>query len=479
MVALITRARLFGNPVAHIDDQFYLLVGQSMLGGQWPYVDIWDRKPIGLFLIYAAIAALPGNNVLNVQLTASAFAIATAFVIVQIGQRLAKGKGPLLGGIAYLVILPSLAGGSGQSPVFYNLLMSLAGLLTLRSVQEQQRDGSSKGLLLIMGLVGLALLVKPVAVFEGCGFGIALLYVRWRETGSILSSSRLAPQMVAVAVLPTLATFAAYAYAHHLEDIWAATVVSVFAKDPLPRASMLANLRSMSICLNLALGFAVAGYLLILRSDRTTAFFMGCWLVFALIGLAAVPNFFDHYALPLLVPAAALLSPLFSIRIYGWALFAIVTAYSTLWTPRFWSYDGFARREQFDRVVQTVRTNLKGGCLYVYEGPAQLYTSTGACRVTSYVFPDHLNSVIEETALPINQQSELLRALRKRPTVVIDARRVYLEENPKSRAILERELSCAYRFVTTEYSGATFAQPLKIWALRGVTPASKACGSHT
>jgi hypothetical protein len=53
LLVLATRAWIFGNPVVHIDDQFYMLVGERMRLGDLPFVDVWDRKPIGLFLIYA------------------------------------------------------------------------------------------------------------------------------------------------------------------------------------------------------------------------------------------------------------------------------------------------------------------------------------------------------------------------------------------------------------------------------------------
>ena len=50
-LAVAARWQTFGNPVLGYDEQFYLLVGDRMLHGALPYVDIFDRKPIGLFLM--------------------------------------------------------------------------------------------------------------------------------------------------------------------------------------------------------------------------------------------------------------------------------------------------------------------------------------------------------------------------------------------------------------------------------------------
>ena len=84
----------FGNPVIHVDEQYYLLVGDRMLHGALPYVDIWDRKPLGLFLIFAAIRLLAGDGIMQYQIVATLFAAATALLIARIGAhrpRLSRG----------------------------------------------------------------------------------------------------------------------------------------------------------------------------------------------------------------------------------------------------------------------------------------------------------------------------------------------------------------------------------------------------
>ena len=77
-VALLFRAPVLGNPVVGGDEAFYLLVGDRMLHGLLPYVDIWDRKPFGLFLLYAATRLLGGEGIWQYQLVATVFAAGTA-----------------------------------------------------------------------------------------------------------------------------------------------------------------------------------------------------------------------------------------------------------------------------------------------------------------------------------------------------------------------------------------------------------------
>ncbi|MGI8366235.1 hypothetical protein ACRYSN_13930, partial [Sphingomonas paucimobilis] len=91
LVAVLLRAHDFGNPVIHVDEQYYLLVGDRMLHGAWPYIDLWDRKPVGLFALFAAMRLLPGDGILAYQLTATLFAAATAFLIARGAARLGAG----------------------------------------------------------------------------------------------------------------------------------------------------------------------------------------------------------------------------------------------------------------------------------------------------------------------------------------------------------------------------------------------------
>ena len=64
-MVIAARAQTFGNPVIGYDEQVYLLVGDRMIHGAIPFVDIFDRKPIGLFLIYGAIRLLGGEGTLQ------------------------------------------------------------------------------------------------------------------------------------------------------------------------------------------------------------------------------------------------------------------------------------------------------------------------------------------------------------------------------------------------------------------------------
>jgi hypothetical protein len=459
-----------GNPIQHTDDQFYLAVGHALLGGELPYVDIWDRKPLGLFLIYAAVGLLGGGGIVEYQLVATLFAIATAIVIARIAGHYSNPRGALLAGICYLASLGMIGGGGGQSPVFYNLLTAGAALLTLGAIGAPAGRAFAVRAIPAMLLAGLAIFVKQTAVVEGCFFGLALLTALWRQSRSPARVAGYGLAFAACGIFPTLAALLAYVALGHGDEFWFATVVSILLKGPVGGWILLSGFILIAISL-LPLGlFAAAGLRsLDWRSDgRAKALFLGGWLVAAALGFLMVPNFFDHYALPLLVPMCIAAAPLFGRERLGRAFAAL----AILWGAIFSAFPGVSlaagARADFGRTAEVVRAHLGGGCLYVHEGPIHLYRATGACRLTRYLFPDHLNSEPEAEAIGADPETELQRILAARPKVIVTARRVMLAENRRTRAILDAELERSYRevdVVTIDLRG--IPQELHIWALDG------------
>lgn len=184
-LAVATRFQQFGNPIVHIDEQFYLLVGDRMLHGMVPYTDIFDRKPIGLFLLYAAIRCLGGSGIIQYQLVATAFAVATAWVLFRSALRITNPMGATLAGALYLLWIPLLTGQGGQSPVFYNFFVAWAAYLIMPGDGDTADSGLLKRGAFAMLLMGIALQIKYSALFEGLFFGFTYCGARSGRPGWI------------------------------------------------------------------------------------------------------------------------------------------------------------------------------------------------------------------------------------------------------------------------------------------------------
>ena len=455
-LAFATRFAVFGNPVIQIDEQFYLLVGDRMWHGWLPYVDIWDRKPIGLFLIYAAIRALGGDGIYEYQVAATLSAAATAFLIYRIASTIAPRRAAVISGGAYLLYLPIFNGIGGQSPVFYNFIVSLAALWTLRTLI------SGRGLLVpgigIMLLLGVAIQVKYTVVFEGIFIGVTLLLGTWRVKKSPTAVITSGAIWVGSALLPTACVLAYYMMCGQTEAFLQANFLSVFdrqesAVDALKRLGQTALLLSPIL---LACSVSVRRFAKGSDEPTSAKWFISCWGISALAGYLIFGSYYDHYALPLLVPLTALAAPTFAcvnrqgkILLGATVLVGVVAAIVIVRN----NIKKEGTRGEIERIASIIKDNLRDRCMYVYEGAPILYLKTGACTVTKFAFPSHLGRSKEAKAIGVEPVDVLQDLFAKAPEIVLLYEKPRKDANLVSRSVLQQVMRERYHIVGREPLG--------------------------
>lgn len=466
-VAVATRIVAWWNPVPHVDDQFYLLAGQELIDGHWPYVDVWDRKPLGLFLIYAAIAWIGGGSMVALNFIATAFAAATAWVVRAIGLRFASPAGATLGALAYLFTIPLVGGQTGQSPVFYNLLMAGAGWLLIDGAADRSAPLTRRALTAML-LCGLAMTVKQISFIEGVYFGLSFLWLMHRRGMEPARITGAAAGMIMIALLPTALTLAGYALAGRepLDAFLFATVTSIFLKTGWGATAKIAGVAFFFLHLTPLLLMAIGGA--VMRHGRAATpaspILLG-WAVAALLGYMAVPHFFDHYALPVAVPLAISAATFFD-RDGGWLFFLAVAFYSVIVSPPIRDiHKNRQSRIEYERLSAAVDRARDGGCLYIGDGPTRLYSTTGACRVTRYLLPDHLNLSIEQAAVGTDTGSELQAILARRPAVIVtqDRERARLRYSAAYRHFLAAVASRYRQTYATPHDAPQLVQDVRVW----------------
>ena len=450
-VTLATRAQTFGNPLLGFDEQFYLLVGDRMVnGGAIPFVDIFDRKPIGLFLIYAAIREMGGEGTIQYQLVAAGCALATALGIERLARRVTGEWGALAAGVAYLVWLTLLSGEGGQAPVFYNLPMVMAAAATLWLVEREGGPSWPAGVCPML-LVGLAMQVKYTALFEGVFFGIALLWAAWvaGQRGVRLAGAGTA--WITAALLPTLVAWGAYAAMGHGAAFVFANFVSQWGRptDPLATSALgLARIAGILAPLLIAAWFAPRG------ADRADRFFRW-WLAAAIAGLLIMHSFpSPHYGLPLIAPAVLAAAPLLGMRRARWVttlLIAVALAASQLIIAS----QRRARGGPSDAARLVAAATPGTRCLFIYDGPPALYRLTHSCLLSRIVFPGHLDTANEASAdgLGVDPVAETKRIMARRPGAVMLELPLFERGNRATLAVVGRALAKEYRLAADIRTG--------------------------
>jgi hypothetical protein len=473
VIALLIRVWQFGNPVIHVDEQFYLLVGDRMLQGDLPYVDIWDRKPVGLFLIYAAIRLLGGGGIIEYQVVATVFATVTALLIARIGMRIGSGFGGVSAGIAYLCWLMIFGGDGGQSPVFYNAFMAGAALLTLNAVTA--RTSSLPRLAttgaVVMLLAGIAMQVKYTALFEGVFFGLALMWKAWRTSGRPAPVVGLALGWVGIALAPTALAWAYYAARGYSEIFFFSNFLSIFNRPPSPTRDLISRLGEMFL-------FSAPLWMCAIASIRGkfdpgifqpapgAKTFVVAWLAAATLGLLLFGSYYDHYFLPVLVPLTAMIVPLVGAPGSGLNLFQInrrpittpfiaLLAIMSLVAAKIVIYDNVKGRGDgaaIDRMAAVIEKRLTG-CLFVFDIEPMLYYKTNSCFNSRYVFSPHLSSFWEDNAAGVNTQAEVRRILDGKPQLIVTSADIEQQPNMATWLMVRRELELKYRRIYAEKIG--------------------------
>ena len=446
LAAFAVRAWQFGNPLIQSDEQFYLLVGQRMWEGAWPYVDLWDRKPVGLFLLYALFAKL-GSGVYGYQIAAMLFAVATAWGIVLICRPLVSRRAALCAGLLYLPSLNLLQGSGGQSPVFYNLFMVFAALCTLRALAQAEGGRGFRLGVLAMLLVGVAIQIKYSAVFEGFFFGLALMWWLWRRKVPPVAFLLGSAAWAAMALVPTIAALAVYVWAGHGYDFLFANFVSIFERGEAGALHTAGRLLEMALLLLPVLAAAIGG---ILAARRRHGFapiaFQAWWLAAAIGGVLAMGDFYDHYALPILVPAAVNAAALFDegrkLRWLGYFAIAFALVAGGIRMAGGWQRNGDAA--ELAPFVRAIGWE-PAGCLYIYQGPSSLYSLTDSCLVTRYIYPSHLSHVKERGAIGVSQTRELDWIMDRLPRFVLVEAGRDKDNERRSRREIASELAGRYR----------------------------------
>lgn len=472
LAVVALRCIALGNPLIHIDEEFYLFVGKQMLNGALPFVDIWDRKPIGLFLLYAGAASV-GDGILAYQWLAMLFVSATTLLVYHMARRYADRPTALLAALIYPTLLNLCEGVGGQAPVFYNLLVTAAAAILMRLATERE-DRGVKGLIgqgsLVMILIGLSLQIKYSVVGEGFAFGLILVWLAWRRHG-IFVAVGCALVWSGIALLPTMLVLGYYAALGRAHAFLFANFLSVALRASEPASLLLPRLVEILkvVVLPLALGLAgVAARLMGRRGLSLTPVhrFILLWNGAAFLSVAAFGTYFNHYAQALAAPLALLFACSSGIWLRFRALCIVAGAIASVIVVQ-----GDLSHKGDPRDLRKLVAAMHGSrnCPYVYEGSPMIYHLGKFCIATNYPFPAHLNLTREVDALGIGTQAELQRIVSRNPDFIVIRTPLAPEHRKAAAALMFSVLHQRYRKVMHYAEGR--GDSISLYRLRpGFTP---------
>jgi hypothetical protein len=454
-ITLAFRLILFGNPLVHVDEQFYLLVGDRWAHGALPFVDIWDRKPVGLFLLYRLLLLVPGDPVRIYQLIGVVATASTALLVQRMAREIARPSSAWLAGVVYIFGMPAFSCAFGQAPVFYNLLMAYAALQLVEVWKRPEAPHLIARGMVVMALVGLAMQIKYSVLFEGVAFGLMLLARGWADVWSWRRLALAGLIWASVALVPTILAYACYAAIGHGQDFLQANFISILQRLPDGNASWFRLWTQLIALTPFWLAVLVAPRFMAMPRPRhpVVPAVLRTWAVAAVVGYLVFGTWYDHYVAPMLTPLSVLSAPVLARAIpaerwFGrFLLIASAVGGMTVMAIQFKNHGTAA---EFDDMTRLIRSEMHGGCFYQFDGEPGLYRSVGACIPTRYAFSTHLNTWTEAPAIGVDTGREVARIMMTHPDVVLigEWKAVYLP-NHVTRAVVRDFLARDYE----RYSG--------------------------
>lgn len=134
LVCLLLRGPTFGLSGISWDESAFALVAREILNGQWPFTTIFDHKPIGLYLHFAAAFAIFGDHPIATRLLCWIVTTATAWVVrtILVGPIGLRREPAFLIAVALAIASLGFGGQAAMSEHFANLYLALSALFLLR-----------------------------------------------------------------------------------------------------------------------------------------------------------------------------------------------------------------------------------------------------------------------------------------------------------------------------------------------------------
>lgn len=425
LVAVIVRAPYLGDPAADYDEQLYSVIGQGWLDGQLPYRDMWDRKPPGLFALFAAMHWIGGPTSLAYQIPGLACTIAAALMLFSLAQKIGTRFGALTVSVLFVVNLPIFILHLGQSETFLMPIL-LGQLMLLRkafTTNNPRRIHMFLCALMLLG--GLSLQIK-YSVLPFCVMLALMAVIRLHQIG--LRRIHIAMWLMGYGLFGVLPTgiFALYFMVNGAFDEFVfANFISIFKRGEVENARVYRFAFHIAVAAFPLVIFAGLGIFSALKNrpriDQATLYLSVAGAAAGTVSLLMLGAAFIHYFGPLLPFLCILATSFFSFhgshRLFaGLAIFlAVISASVDEQIER-----TLSSRSAIPQLLSVIDTYVpKHECVFVFDGPTVIYTSTRRCAQTRLVFPDHFVSLHEQSALDVDPATEVKNVMKELPGAVI------------------------------------------------------------
>ncbi len=168
LLVVVLRFSSFFESVIDSDESLYLLMAQSWLNGQPPYTEIWDNKPLGIYILFSLALIVFGKVVISIRILACIAIISTSYLLYRLGNIIGKNGIGFLSGTLYAFNSLGNGGMASNTEIFFTPFVTLAFYLLLsKRISPSRLPAKINFRLLVIGLLlGIGFEIKYVVIFE-------------------------------------------------------------------------------------------------------------------------------------------------------------------------------------------------------------------------------------------------------------------------------------------------------------------------
>ncbi|NEP90225.1 MAG: hypothetical protein F6K18_27250 [Okeania sp. SIO2C2] len=312
------------------DESIYILGADSLLNGNLPYIEIWDNKPPGIFILFSLTMLILGKSIVSIRILSIIATTFTSYFLYSIGAVIDKKQGEkigLLAGALYAIFSLHNDGAAANAEILFAPLVTGAFLLLFQNRKPSNIKVFLSGLILgigmqikylvVMDVLGLTLLgslfkkeeeaesrkekrnlqnnFQTIDIFKNLSFSLFKFYI-------ILGTGLILPAVIIAVIYQFSGYFDEYIYATLTANSKYVAMTNFSWSDLFNRLrkQVLGNIL-LWLCL-----FWTPIYLFVFARHKFKQerkfIYLFVWLSCAFLAVLLSKRFYNHYFLQLLPP---------------------------------------------------------------------------------------------------------------------------------------------------------------------------------
>jgi hypothetical protein len=439
--AILIRMPTWWNSAIDVDEGMFALMGREVSRGNLPYTTLFDIKPIGLWVIFAASQIISDSSLVSIRFMGSSFVAITAFIIYKISIIYTKErKYSIVGPIIYVSFTTQITGLAAHTEIILAPFSVLAVYFMKKLTNNKSTKKINMNFFASGFLFGVSSSVKTVAAVPAAILFFYVMYVRMKNQNDNNS------QLVFRTILYTLSgslffvlPFLYYYYIGKQDVFWHANIgfklsyVSISSNF----AYRIRNIFRVTVQIWPIFIFIIAFIFSIVFSNSVKCNnrkydekFLAIWIFAECIAVIAPWQFFPHYFLLVMPPAAVAASyiarewtemfifdekrkfPALIVSIYISLIPLVQHFYLPPWT-------NIKKHDLNMQIAREIKKYVSGNQrVFITTIDPMVYFLGGLDMATPYPFPSHLFGP-QQSIVPVDTLNEIRRVMNESADIVV------------------------------------------------------------